>query len=315
MSQPRKPTIMRFKLALEQPLDAFDIFFPNGHHVLNRTAWRGKEPRSCAVTSIRSGPHLATDKAPIVYDIEVAYRPKGHVTFVGDTKYDGWTAMMLDRSKDGTLLDGHGKALPPGQPAVYLPFEVYEDAEFNEMNFGEFINEVEVGAIEHITYDAVMQQIRSGGKFTGTIQSSFVAPRRQRPLAKIIVSELPLASARDSVGMRTIFIDKTAPHFAEMLFERLYEVASGFIEGRYSLKTISNEELEFVQISAAVMEMNQIAGEQQLRSTFDVFESYVSPDDMDELAKRLMAIYEVDVTVVDGAMGGLLMKRTSVEPH
>src|SRR5689334_18834576 len=88
MGDSKKPTVMRFKLALERPLDAFNTFYPKGHYVLNRTEWRGKEPRSCAVTGIRSGQNSPADKGPVIFDVEVSYRPKGYITFVGETKYD-----------------------------------------------------------------------------------------------------------------------------------------------------------------------------------------------------------------------------------
>jgi hypothetical protein len=226
MGEPRRPTVMRFKLALERPLDAFNIFYPKGHQVLNRTEWRGKEPRSCAVTGIRGGPHSAADIGPIIFDVEVSYRPKGYITFVGETKYDGWTAMMLDRQKDGTLLDGHGKPLPPGQPQVYLPFEVYKDAEFNDMNFGDFVDEVQVAGIRHVSHDEVMRRFHNSQHMSMSMRSDFIAPRRQRPQAKIIVSEFQFAAVGERSDMRSIHVDKTAPHFTQTLFDRLYEIAS-----------------------------------------------------------------------------------------
>lgn len=308
MAESKKPTVMRFKLALAHPFDAFKTFYPKGHHVLNRTEWRGKEPRSCAVTGLHSG---TNDKGLAICDVEVSYRPKGYITFVGETKYDGWTAMMLDKQKDGTLLDGHGKPLLPGQPPVYLPFEVYEDAEFNDMNFGEFVDEVEVGGIKHISQEELMQQVNDSQTFNATMKSGFVAPRRSRPQAKIIVSEMQLGPTGGRSDMRTLYVDKTAPHFKQNLFDRLYEVASGFVEGRYSLKTLITDDIEFVEFSDSIMELKVTPGEPQAESVFDVFSSYVSADDMEEIAKRLMAVYEVEVTVVDGNEGGFLVKRTS----
>ena len=52
----------------------------------------------------------------MVYDVEVSYRPKGCITFTGGTKYDGWTAVVLNRAPDGTLLDDQGNPLPEGHP-------------------------------------------------------------------------------------------------------------------------------------------------------------------------------------------------------
>lgn len=44
-----------------------DRFTRGGHCVLNRTEWRGKEPRSCAVTSVGCRSHAVGD--PLVFDI------------------------------------------------------------------------------------------------------------------------------------------------------------------------------------------------------------------------------------------------------
>lgn len=311
MAMPKKPTLMRFKLAHERPMDAFTLFYPKGHHVLNRTEWRGKEARSCSVTGLRSLPYTADHEGLVLFEVEVSYRPKGHITFVGETKYDGWTAMMLDKTKNGTLLDGQGQPLSAGQDPVYLPFEVYEDAEFNEMNFGEFLEEVEIGGVKHITHDELMQQVQASTRFSATIQSTFVAPRRQRPQVRIAISEAPLASGGDRSDMRVIFLDKTAFRFQQTLLEQLFEVASGFVEGRYSMKVLSTDDIDFVEFSDCIMELRPAPNHQQIESVFDVFSSYVSSADMEEIAKRLMVIYEVDVTVVDGKRGGFLVKRES----
>src|SRR5262245_14426149 len=120
-----KQTVLRFVLRpVGNPMEIISRFYPRGKQVLNRTEWRGKEPRTCGVVSVKSRPHGSMSEETPEFEVEVAYRPKGVITFSGGTKYDGWTAMILDRKKDGTLLDGHGNPLPEGQPPVYLPFEV-----------------------------------------------------------------------------------------------------------------------------------------------------------------------------------------------
>lgn len=307
MSETKNPTILRFELSVDRPFDVFNIFYPKGRHVLNRTEWRGKEPRSCAVTGLHGRPHSADDTNPTTFDVEVSYRPKGHITFVANTRYDGWTAMMLDKKEDGTLLDGHGNPLPPGQTEVYLPFEVYEDAEFNEMNFGKFIGETAVEGIKHVTYDEVMRQIQNAQHMNMTIHSEFVAPRRQRPETRIILIDNQFVQSPHSSGVRLFFVDKTAPHFTQTVFDHLYEITSGFIEGRYSIKSMSTETIEFVDLSDCIMEATANDGTQSTRSA--IISSYLSPSTMEELAKRLSAVYKVDLTVVVGESAGFLMKR------
>jgi hypothetical protein len=83
--------ITRFEMHVANPLTAMhDLFERFRPYVLNRTEWRGKEPRSCAITRVESRP--AAMGTPTVVDIEVTYRPKGHITYTGRTKYDGWVA-------------------------------------------------------------------------------------------------------------------------------------------------------------------------------------------------------------------------------
>src|SRR5262249_9402659 len=147
---------------------------------------RGKEPRSCGITSVRGRPHAGGSPEPIVFDIEVSYRPKGCITYTGGTKYDGWTALMLDRAQDGTLLDGQGKPLVEGHPPVYRRVEVFDGVDFNEIDFGEFIGEFEVEGVKHVSFEHVIEQMENSGRFTMSVDSKFVAPRRHRPHVKIV---------------------------------------------------------------------------------------------------------------------------------
>ncbi|HWE93076.1 MAG TPA: hypothetical protein VG269_03815 [Tepidisphaeraceae bacterium] len=110
---------LHFVVKMMNPMNDMDQFHPNGQFVVNRTEWRGKEPRSCVVTGVKVRPYTAKDSPPHLADVEVTYRPNGCITYTGDTRYDGWTCTPLDRATDGTLLDGAGQPLPPGKPAVF----------------------------------------------------------------------------------------------------------------------------------------------------------------------------------------------------
>src|SRR5690349_13433233 len=121
-----KQSVLRFVLrSAEHPMEIMSRFHPQGKMVLNGTEWRSKEPRSCAVTTVKGRPHTAGSPEPVVYDVEMAYRPKGCITYSGATKYDGWTAVVLNRAPDGTLLDEQGNPLPEGHPPVYRQVEVF----------------------------------------------------------------------------------------------------------------------------------------------------------------------------------------------
>ena len=304
-------TILRFVLkSKEHPMDTIPRFRPQGKMVLNRTEWRDKEPRSCAITKVRSRPRAVDSSEPTVFDVEVTYRPKGYVVFVGETKYDGWTAMILDRMRDGTLLDGHGKPLPEGQAPVYIRAEVYEDIDFNEIDFGEFVEEVVDEGIKHVKYDEVLQQMHESPHFSAGITSTFIAPRRHRPLVKIVLSNAPSGTSIDGFGTRIVNVNKVTPHLQQVLLDELMEMVRGFVEGRYSLKNQSNDDLIFVELSDAFVDCTP--NEEGKESRIDCLHEYMPEEFLEDMANRLMATYAVEVSVVDGPKGGLLLK--AVEP-
>jgi hypothetical protein len=299
-------------MATGNPMDILSHFFPRGTHILNRTAWRGKEPRSCGVIRVKSRPHAASSDDTLAFDVEVAYRPKGVITFLGGTKYDGWTAMMLDQKKDGTLLDGHGNPLPEGQPPVYLPFEVYDDVEFNDIAFGEFVGEFEVETVKHVTRERVWQQFReSGGGSIGSVGPTFVAARRERPLVRIIITSGPSGRGVDGFATRIVNISKFTPHIQKVIMDELTEVVFGFLEGRYSISTLTFGDTVMIELDKLLVDCTP--NEEGKASRFDCFGEYVSDTFMEELATLIAANFEVDVSIMDGSKGGLLLRKARPE--
>jgi hypothetical protein len=298
---------LRFVLKSTAGVDVFERFFPGGKTILNRTEWRGKEPRSCGVTGFKSRTHRADDPSPVTYEIEVSYRPKGVITYVGNTKYDGWTAMMLDRQRDGTLLDGKGQPLADGLPPVYMPFEIHKDVEFNDLDFGEFVGEFDAPGVRHTTRDAIMEEMKEGGSFGGGTRSTFMAPRRSRPNRKIILTNQPSGPAGDKWGSDIINVSNDTPHVEQVLMDRLAELMADYLEGRCYIKSLSNGEMTYVELADSLVDCspNELGED----SWFDVLTSFTPAGFLEELAKRLMATYEVDVSVVDGRPGGLLLRR------
>lgn len=305
-----KPTILKFVLkTTESPKDVIARFHPKGQMVLNRTKWRGKESRSCGVTRIKGRPHSAESKEPLIFDIEVAYKPKDTVTYVDDTRYDGWTAMLLDRAKDGTLLDGHGEPLPEGEPPVYLPYEMYADVEFNGLDFGKFQGEFEVAAIKHLQYNDVIKQIMQLGQFSSSISSMFMAPRKHRPLVKIILTQSPSSIGSDGFGTRIINIDASTPQLQHVILDQLKQLVSGFMEGRYSISNIASEDFVVVELSDIFVDCTP--NEAGKDSRFHCLREYVPSTFLDDVAEWVIANYEVDASVVEGERYGLVLKRTS----
>lgn len=303
-----KQSVLRFVLrTADGPMAVFSRFRPHGTVVLNRTEWRGKEPRSCGITAVKGRSHVARSTEPVVYDLEVAYRPKGCITHTGGTRYDGWTAVMIDRARDGTLLDGQGNPLPEGQPPIYLQFEVYKDVEFNEIDFGEFVGEFEVEGVKHVSYEHVMGRLQRSARVNASIDASFVAPRRHRLRNKIVLSNAPSGTEVDGFGTRIINVNNSTPQLRQVLLDHVTELVNGFVEGRYSIKSISNDEFVFVELDDVLVDFTP--NEDGKASQFNRLGEYLPDSWLDELSMRLVATYEIDVSVVDGPTIGLLMRR------
>jgi len=276
--------------------ELFARFMPGGRYVLNRTEWRGKEPRSCAVTSMKSRPHSAGDKGPVICDIEVSYRPKGYISYVGNTRYDGWTAMVPD---------------PSTGPSAYVPREVYDDVEFNDMDFGEFVGESDIEGIKHVTRDTVMKEIVDSGKFSVSVHGSFIAPHRSRPLTKIILSSAPTSQGFDRFGTQVLNINNSTPNLEQVLMDKLTALMCEFIEGKVSIANAGNDDMAFVELSDSLVDC--APNEDGLDSFFDILHLQTPAGFLEDLAKRLVSIYAVEVAVVDGEKGGLVLRREATK--
>jgi hypothetical protein len=170
-------------------------FMPGGRRRLNTTTWRGKEPRSCAVTGLSTPPISQGEK--VIFDVEVTYRPKGHISYSGKTQYDGWTAMVPTDP---------GAVVKDGEQPNLAPHEMYADHEFNSLDFGTFVGEFDLEDVKRTTTDAVFAEIEAGGSFNSAKQQ-FMVPHRSRPLTKIVLSNHPTAQGTDGFGTRILNID------------------------------------------------------------------------------------------------------------
>ena len=263
-------------------------FMPNGRYVLNRTMWRGKEPRSCAVTSVNA----RLERDGWEWRIEVSYRPKGYVSYLGNTRYDGWTAMVPDRSTD---------------PPKMVPREVFTDTDFNELDFGEFVGEVELDGVKRVPVDSIMQELQSSGAFGASIHGSFMAPHRSRPNRKVILSSRPTGLAVDGFGTHILNVNNATPGLGQVLMEQLATLMCDFIEGKAGLKSIGNDNLCFVDLSDALVDCTPNESGQESR--FNILHLYTPDGFLEDLATRLMSIYAIEVSIADGERGGLVLRR------
>ena len=115
---------------------------------INSTPWMDKEPESCMVVEFKQKEPVPIGKTAMMdhaeFKILVGYRPHGWISdekHGGRERLNGWHLEIIARTNDGTLLDGAGKPLPPGQEPVFLCYNVYELADFNDYDFGNFLGE------------------------------------------------------------------------------------------------------------------------------------------------------------------------------
>jgi hypothetical protein len=215
--------------------------------------------------------------------------------------------MMLDQRPDGTLLDGKGQPLPDDAPRVYLPFEMYNDIEFNNIDFGEFIDEIEIENVSRTTSKAVMQEMRTSAKCSMSIHGSFMAPHRDRPFKKIILANTPSGVGMDGFGTHLIVLNLQTPHVEYVLMETLYQLMCEFIEGKASMKNCESDDFTFAELAGSLVDCSP--NEQGLDSWFDVLHCYTPIGFLEDLAKRLMAIYAVEVSIIEGKQGGLVLRH------
>ncbi|HET6246908.1 MAG TPA: hypothetical protein VFE47_04340 [Tepidisphaeraceae bacterium] len=273
------------------------------HEGVNATTWMGKEPRSCRVTNIHSGWQTGDGSSPMTAEITVVYKPIGCVTFEGSTRYHGWQPMMLARNQAGELCDANGVKLRPDAQPIYVAATSVPvpEVEFANLNFGEFLGETDAPGIPKLKFSEVMATINAGGRFHAYINDSFVASRRQRPDTKIIIANHPSHS-----GQFTI-VNTDTPQIEQILMDKVTEILSEFIEGRISIVTFGNEaDILFVKMSDLIMDTTY-SDEGFVWS--DCLKTYVPITFMEELAKRLMAFYKVECSIVEGDELGLLIKQ------
>lgn len=133
-----------------------------------------------------------------------------------------------------------------------------------------------------------------------------MAPRRSRPLVKIILSDGPSGTSTDGFGTRIVNVNRITPHLQQVLLNELTELVSGFIEGRYSIKNSSTEDFVFAELDDVLVDCTP--NREGKESRFNCLSEYMPDTFLEDLARRLMATYEVDISIVDGPKGGLLLK-------
>ena len=151
-----------------------------------------------------------------------------------------------------------------------------------------------------------MQRMRNARRMQAGVLSSFVAPHRHRPQVKIVLSNRPSGERFDGFDTLIVNLNNDTPDLENVLLDTLTKLVSGFVEGRYSIVTMGTDEgWVFVALSDALVDCTP--NQHGMDSWFDVLKTYVPGTFLDDLARRLMATYFIDVAVVDGNEPGLLI--------
>jgi hypothetical protein len=152
-----------------------------------------------------------------------------------------------------------------------------------------------------------MEQISNSERFSMSLNSTFVAPKRHRPPVKIVLSNNPSGTAVDGFGTLIVNVDNSTPQLRQVVLDHVTELVTGFVEGRYSVKNMSNGEFVFAELDDVLVDCTP--NEEGKGTRFNCLGEYLPDSYLDELALRLVATYEVNVSVVDGPKFGLLLRR------
>lgn len=311
----KKPARLRF----EKPTQSMNEFFelgkklaaPNGR-MLNSVEWIGREPRSCAVVHVNVRAHYQGE--PSVTEIDIEYRPKGFISYEHGNRYDRWDYLQLNQAEDGTLLDANGEPLKEGDLPTYTPRELFHDTDFNDLDFGSLVDEQEIHGLRHFTNDQVFELMRGPGKaFKIGGNPSFMAPRRARPHKKIILSAHPSGEGTGRFGERIVNIFNGTPQLQQVVAEKITQLVCDFLEGKVQIMhTMTNNDSIFLALNKTLVDCGPNAD--GLESLFDILHLQAPVDFLDDLARRLASLYEIDVAVVDGQEGGILISRNAIQP-
>ena len=273
-----------------------NVYNPSGSPPLNRTEWKRMPARSCCIQRISLGPETNGK-----LQIEVEYRPDNWISYVGDTKYAGWTAYIENRRHDGVLLDRDGNLLPDGEEPVLLPYQLYSDMDFNNLEFGELIEEIPLLRDEDISFDEIMRQIEQSGHFRIGGADPVSVLHRSRPTVMILISENPTGLLRGGFGELIQNINSETPHLKQVVSEALVTFVRGFLEGRYDMPALQGASLFMLDLTKLLVDAT---GKE---SRFSCLLEFLPDGFLNELARRISSRYILHAKVVTGESFGLLL--------
>src|SRR5439155_2997668 len=128
---------------------------------------------------------------------------------------------------------------------------------------------------KHVSFEYVMERLQKSPRFTASMNASFVAPRRHRPPVKIVLSNNPSSTGMDGFGTMIVNVNNSTPQLQQVLLDHVTELVNGFVEGRYSVKNMSNDEFVFAELDDVLVDCTP--NEEGKGSRFNCLREYL-PD-------------------------------------
>jgi len=146
---------------------------------------------------------------------------------------------------------------------------------------------------------------------SASVHSKFVAARRHRPDVKIVLSNTPAGISSGKFGTRVISINRFTPQLDQVISDQMTEVMCGFLDGRYSIKNMTNGEFVYLDLGDAFVDCTP--NDQGEASRFDCLGEFVSDSFISDLASRLMATFKVRVSIVEDRELSLVIRHDTAE--
>ncbi len=209
---------------------------------------------------------------------------------------------MVNRSPEGTLLDREGNPLADGEQPILLPYEVYDDIEFNNLEFGMLIEEIPFDQDEDVAFGDVMRRIEQSGQFRMGAATPVSVLHRSRPRVMILISDNPTGQMRGGFGELIQNINSETPHLQQAVAEVVLNFVRGFLEGRYDMTVLQGDDIFMLDLTKLLVDAR---GKE---SRFECLLEFLPQGFLNELARRIASRYMLQARVVTGDSFGLLLE-------
>ena len=71
---------------------------------------------------------------------------------------------------------------------------------------------------------------------------------------KIVLSNKPSGTGVDGFGTMIVNVNNSTPQLRQVVLDHVTELVTGFVEGRYSVKNMSNDEFVFAELDEVLVD-------------------------------------------------------------